>query len=386
MGFQIEIESMITAFIFGNLFTILLVTSYQFRSPRDSASRLFTLSKWLQLGYWSSLLIWDDLPHEFIVPISNGLMLCGGCLEMLALLKMMGLLGRKVKIYYTVFIVGSVLSYAIVALYFNQSGLRIATASLWVMLFILYPARLLTADKYASPLQKMMGSLFYVYAIILGVRAVVAIEEPRMNVFSGNLSQELYYIGLYLLMILYNAGFYLLSNERSHEKLKRIAAYDELTGILSRRAFMSETRLKLELAAKREAWISFLLLDIDHFKQVNDSWGHTTGDKVLQSFALTTQDKLGMSDLFGRLGGEEFAVLLEGANEEESSRKAEDIRLAIMNSTFPDLPLKYTVSIGVITIRSHGNSDLDKLYKISDAALYQAKQNGRNQVVRSEWA
>jgi diguanylate cyclase (GGDEF)-like protein len=386
MRFQIEINTMILAFIFGNLFTILLITAYRIRSPRDTASLLFIVSKWLQLGYWSSLLIWDELPHRIIIPFSNLLMLCGGCLEMVALLSMLGLLGRNVKIYYLVIIGCSTFSYIIISLFFNQSGLRIASASFWVMVFILYPARLLTADKGASPLQKMMGTLFYLYALIMGGRTVSALWEPEMTIFTSNLSQNLYYIGMFLLLIMYNAGFFLLSNERSHEKLKKIAAYDELTGILSRRAFMLEAELKLDMAVKKQTWISLLLLDLDHFKQVNDSWGHDVGDTVLKDFALTVRSELENSDLFGRLGGEEFAVLLYGADEEESDRKAEAIRLAVMNYTQPDLPLHYTVSIGVITVKPQVRSDLDKLYKISDTALYQAKQNGRNRVVRSHWS
>lgn len=382
MGFRIDIDTMITAFIFGNAFTILLITAYLIRSPKDTASIWFAVSKWLQLGAWTSYLFWDDLPRRLIIPLTNLLILCGGCLEMLAVLLMMGMLGRKVKVYYTVLVIGSVLSYVIVALFFNQPNLRIASASFWVMLFVIYPAYLLGAGKEATRLQKMMGAMLFFYAAIMVARGVAAVGEPGMTVFSTNLSQVLYYIGLYLLMIMHNTGFFLLSNERAHVKLKRIATFDELTGTLSRRAFVEQTELKLDDSAKRQERISFLLLDIDHFKQVNDRFGHDIGDTVLKSFAATIRAELHPGDPFGRLGGEEFAILLSGADELESNDKAESLRMAVMNSHPFDISMQYTVSIGVVTIKPQGRADLDKLYKISDKALYEAKQQGRNRVSR----
>lgn len=125
-----------------------------------------------------------------------------------------------------------------------------------------------------------------------------------------------------------------------------------------------------------------MLLDLDYFKQVNDTYGHDTGDIVLEEFASTIKNNLGNGDLFGRLGGEEFAVILCGVDEQSCDQKAEALREAIMNTSTNKVQQGYTVSIGVITIMPDQEISINNLYKLSDKALYQAKQEGRNRVIR----
>jgi diguanylate cyclase (GGDEF)-like protein len=383
MGSQIDIKTLIYLFIFGNLFILLLITNYRSTATRDTASTLFIRSKRVQLLYWCSLLLWDYIPQAVSIPLSNLLILGGTCLEVIALLLMMGILVRRIKQYYITLSILSSLSFGIIALFFNHSSWRIACASLWSIMFVIYPAYHLTANKEGTPLRKILGLLFYGFAVIMLGRTLVAlIWEPEMTLFSMNLSQILYYLGMYLLLIAGAASFILLSNEHSYVKLKRIASYDELTGILNRGAFFQEAELMLEKAVRGQESISFLLLDLDHFKEVNDTYGHDTGDAVLEDFALTIKDNLGNSDLFGRLGGEEFAVILYGQDERNCDQKAEVLRDEVMKSSTHKIPLGRTVSIGVITIRPDQDSSINKLYKLSDKALYQAKEEGRNRVIR----
>lgn len=383
MNFQLDIRTLVYLFIFGNLFILLLITNYRSNASKDIASIRFIRSKWLQLLFWCSLLLWDFVPHYLSIPISNLLMLSGCYLEMTALLMMMGQMGRRVKLYYLVLIVCGVISYSIIALFYNFSSLRIACASIGSTLFVLYPAYYLTANGKGSPLQRILGLLLYVFAAIMLGRALVAlIWSPEMNVFTTNLSQNLYYIGMYLLLIVGTAGFILLANEHTYVKLKRIATYDELTGTLNRRAFFQDAEVKFAEAVRKQEYISFLLLDLDHFKKVNDTYGHDIGDLVLQDFALTIKGYLANGDLFGRLGGEEFAILLYGMDEKSCDHKAEVLREAIMKSSNPEIPQGYTVSIGLITIFPDSQASLNMLYRLSDKALYQAKQEGRNRVIR----
>lgn len=383
MSSLLEIRTLIYLFIFGNLFILLLIINYRSTAVKDTASTLFIRSKEVQLLFWCSILMWDYLPHALSIPLSNALMLGGCCLEITALLLMMGVLGPRIKRYYIILSILSAISFSIIALFFNQTNLRIACTSLWSILFVVYPAYHLTVNKKATPLQKILGVLFYVFAAIMLMRALVAlIWEPEMNVFSTNLTQYLYYLGMYLLFIVGAAGFILLSNEHSFVKLKRIASYDDLTGILNRGAFLQEAEIKLEKAVREHAYFSFLLLDLDYFKQVNDTYGHDIGDIVLEEFASTIKDNLGNGDLFGRLGGEEFAVILCGVDEQSCDQKAEALREAIMNTSTNKVQQGYTVSIGVITIMPDQEISINKLYKLSDKALYQAKQEGRNRVIR----
>lgn len=383
MGFQPDIKTMIYLFIFGNIFTLLLITTYRISAARETASTFFIGSKWLQLFYWCSLLLWDTLPRGLIIPFANLLILLGGTLEITALLQMMDMFGRRVKLYYLALMVGSTLSYGVIAVFFNHSALRITLVSLWSMLFFLYPAYRLILNPKGTSLQRILGCFFAMFAVImLGRAAVALLIVPDMNVFTVNLSQSLYYLAMYLLLIVGTAGFILLSNERSHEKLKRLAAYDELTGILSRRAFLLESELKLEQAVKKRVPISLLLLDLDNFKVVNDTYGHDMGDEVLRLFALTVEANLGNDDLFGRVGGEEFAILLYGLDEQGCDDKAETLRRAVQSSSVEQIPSGSTVSIGAITLVPGPEVSFNTLYKQSDQALYRAKQEGRNRIVR----
>lgn len=383
MEFQLDIKTLVYLFILGNLFTGLLITFYRFHSPKDMASALFIGGKWVQVLFWSSILLWDYLPHKLMIPLSNVLILIGGILEITALLMMMDIFGRSARMYYGLLTALSVTSFCVIALFFNQANLRVASASLSVLLYVLYPAVRLSAGKQKPPLHRLTGLIFYGIAFVMLGRFIAALFiDPEMGALSANMAQYLYYIGMFFMLVSGTAAFILLSNGHSYEKLKRIATYDSLTGILSRRAFLLEAELKLELAVKKGRPYSLLLLDLDHFKRINDTYGHDKGDGVLQEFALTVQNNLGNGALFGRVGGEEFAAVLYGLGEAESSRKTEQLRMAVAETSRVTGTARYTVSIGVMTVIPDPQTSVNILFKLCDRALYQAKQEGRNRVVR----
>ncbi len=122
-----------------------------------------------------------------------------------------------------------------------------------------------------------------------------------------------------------------------------------------------------------------MLIDIDDFKKINDMHGHYVGDVVLQRFVDTIRKQLRNYDLFGRYGGEEFAILLPGIGEKEAIEVAERLRTAIENSSVrTDPEINYTISIGLSTITPDRETSVDMLYKLSDQALYTAKAQGKN--------
>lgn len=116
---------------------------------------------------------------------------------------------------------------------------------------------------------------------------------------------------------------------------------------------------------------------------MNDTYGHDTGDSVLQEFALTAESTLAGGDLLGRVGGEEFAILLYGQDALSSSHQAEALRETLKEASVHSLPCGYTVSIGIVSVLPDQQTSLNALYKLCDLALYQAKQEGRDRVVRS---
>ena len=128
-----------------------------------------------------------------------------------------------------------------------------------------------------------------------------------------------------------------------------------------------------------------LLADVDHFKRVNDTYGHLTGDAVLRTLAAEMRQQVRESDLVGRFGGEEFAILLDGTTAEEACRVAERIRrgAGVVKVLTKDMIVGVTVSIGVAVLGSHG-ADLSELLESADRALYRAKRTGRDRVCLAE--
>jgi len=167
------------------------------------------------------------------------------------------------------------------------------------------------------------------------------------------------------------------------QELQRQARIDYLTGIANRRYFIDQSELELSRTLRYDKQLSVLMLDIDHFKQVNDTHGHRTGDIVLQKLSLICKDALRDVDVLGRLGGEEFAVLLPETPLERAVEVAERLRDTVARSPIAvesGLPLNITVSIGVATLKGK-ETNIDMLLNLADGALYRAKEGGRNRVV-----
>lgn len=164
----------------------------------------------------------------------------------------------------------------------------------------------------------------------------------------------------------------------------RLARLDGLTGVLNRRAFFEEGERILDLCRRQRLPAGVLLLDLDHFKQLNDTWGHGGGDAVLRHFARLVQDSLRTTDLFGRYGGEEFCILLPGIAADHLWVVAERLRTKLERDPAPlrdDATIRFTASIGAVPLRPDDDAeDLQALVARADAALYRAKAGGRNRV------
>ena len=165
-------------------------------------------------------------------------------------------------------------------------------------------------------------------------------------------------------------------------ELLQSAATDGLTGTLTRRAFREEAEKLISLAVRHQHELSCIVLDVDHFKRVNDTYGHAAGDEVLKAVAATCQSNLRASDLFGRLGGEEFAVILPHVDAKGAVAAAEKLRAAIAAQTIHgDFgSLAVTASFGTSTL-STKTRDSGTLLSQADAAMYLAKAAGRNRCV-----
>jgi diguanylate cyclase (GGDEF)-like protein len=189
------------------------------------------------------------------------------------------------------------------------------------------------------------------------------------------------YIAL-LLTVVASIAIWLLRTKRSQLRFKRLATRDSLTNISSRQHFVDETEHALRQAARSKRSACLLLMDLDHFKQVNDTHGHVVGDLVLKRAVAACLHHLGSHDIFGRLGGEEFAILMPDCGATQARERAERLRQAIAATPLwgDTRSVVITASFGVASTDRSGY-ELRQLMIDADNALYQAKRDGRDRVV-----
>ena len=186
---------------------------------------------------------------------------------------------------------------------------------------------------------------------------------------------ETYYLGAYVLaVLLLSIGAVLMATDRVRTELEHMATHDGLTGTLNRRAILDRCEDEHERSLRYGQPFALMMVDLDHFKAVNDTHGHQHGDRVLVHFAECARAALRRADRLGRYGGEEFLALLPGTTLEAAQPVAARIHAALQAGH----PLDCQLSIGATAWRGPGDS-LDAMLARADAALYQAKAQGRNQ-------
>ncbi|MFZ5842089.1 MAG: GGDEF domain-containing protein [Pseudomonadota bacterium] len=226
--------------------------------------------------------------------------------------------------------------------------------------------------------------------LILGNSAVVLAYVARLveitnagpdyDFFHAGPGQAIGLMGAFANALINGFGFALLLKERADSELVRLASLDSLTEVLNRRSFLGLSNQLIAAAARARQPISLLICDIDHFKQINDRFGHHAGDEVIKALVRVTRQVMRSSDSLGRWGGEEFVILLPDTALSGAMQMAERL-----NREFAGCEIRYdgqvlqaTVSIGAAECRS--GETLQLLLDRADAALYRAKANGRNRV------
>lgn len=192
------------------------------------------------------------------------------------------------------------------------------------------------------------------------------------------------YFAILGVLLLNSMGYVLMQMEHAVGQQHELASHDRLTGLYNRLALMELMEHHLALARRRRSPLALLMLDIDHFKVVNDQHGHLVGDEVLRQVAQRAQARLRGADLLARFGGEEFLALLPATTAEGAQAVAEGIRRAVGEQPMVvnGVSIPVTISIGVhAAIPTEGPTAAEAMIALSDQALYDAKHQGRNRVV-----
>ncbi|OIQ94632.1 putative diguanylate cyclase YdaM [mine drainage metagenome] len=219
-------------------------------------------------------------------------------------------------------------------------------------------------------------------AAVAALRGAIAIWiDPKLNdVMAATGPQSFDTAAGALCIFALAIGLVLMAYDRLKDELEYLVRHDYLTGTLTRRSFFDLLEAELSRSQRSHCAPALLVLDLDHFKQVNDSHGHQMGDQVLQQFAQVVQGCLRRPDLLGRFGGEEFLVLLPDTPQQAANIVAKRICAAVADACVSgeSSGVRYTVSIGVAT--AEDGIGVEQLLRRADEALYRAKARGRNRV------
>ncbi len=253
------------------------------------------------------------------------------------------------------------------------------------LLAILYGMQLYLIARYAD---RHFGSYFF-GGVMLVQTAVVVVrfvtnftgQANYSSFYSGDLVQSIYLAIYAFITMTLAVGFMMVATRRLHLELARVSNMDPLTDALNRRAFSDRYESEIRRIKRHDQAMSLLIMDLDHFKRINDKHGHAVGDSVLVHFSSTVTRLLRETDHFARFGGEEFVALLPETAAAEAQLVAERIceclrQAGDMGTT--GIP-RYTVSMGLAEM-SRGDESLDSVVGRADAALYRAKMAGRDRL------
>lgn len=259
----------------------------------------------------------------------------------------------------------------------TNSVMALQTA--WV-LWTLYARRHTTRGR--GVVMTMVGMACATVALL--VRAVSGLlpTPEGQELLQPGIVQAATFMVLFAVLLIASLGFVFMSKERTDEINLHLAAQDELTGVANRRSIIAALDRDVGRAIRTRESMAVMMVDIDHFKHVNDAHGHLAGDHVLRHVVEVVRHRIRAQDIVGRYGGEEFLVLLCDTTAQGAQQLATQLREAVQSSScaWNGQPLSVTVSVGVFGGRLEPGEIWDQLIHAADNALYRAKQGGRNRV------
>jgi diguanylate cyclase (GGDEF)-like protein len=265
-------------------------------------------------------------------------------------------------------------------------AVRIVVASVVLAALCLLCARALRRrrGRRATGAQRAIAGVFVLGGIVLLIRAGHALLHPDAiaDGLQSSAMQAVTFGTGAILPLLTSYGFLLLCNDRMREEIERSAAIDFLTGALNRGAIEHQGARSLARARRQATRCAAIVIDVDHFKRINDAYGHAAGDAALREIVQRLQDTIRIGDTLGRLGGEEFLVLLEDTDPERAQGMAQRLRHAIGDAplTLDSCVHPATISLGVAVLEDT-DANFSDLLRRADRALYRAKEAGRDRVL-----
>ncbi|MES2263208.1 MAG: GGDEF domain-containing protein [Pseudomonadota bacterium] len=378
-----DIKTLVLALALGNLSLCAALFFFEYESKKSLSISTWSVAKQLQAGAWFLLYFRGVLPDLLSGPLANVLLFCGMALDAGALWEAAGRSGWRRALLPALALAAAL--YLACHLFDVDPALRAAAGFLIVAGFFLSGVgALAVAWRGGSMLRRYLVVTMLALALLVAGRGVLVVTHPDgWSWVSAALLQVVGFGAMYLMMMTNAFGYLLLSREKLQSELARLEVVDALTDVPNRRGFYHALAPWMALARRPGMPTALIILNLDQFKRVNDSYGHPVGDMVLKAMVDVCKKQLRDSDLMGRLGGAEFAIQLPRTSLEDAGMVAERIRHAIeaMPVKADKAVINLTASMGVTTIRADDSTV--SLFKRADRALQAAKLAGRNRVVEA---
>lgn len=323
----------------------------------------------------------DHIPDLLSIVAANTLLMAAFAHQMHALREFNGCADRRGML--AMLVAATLVGTALLAWVWPSLGGRTALVSLVIIALCLFGmVGIYGARGTRSRPEHLLAILLGIGIVIMLARIVSQPTSSALSIVSYSPLQGIVFTYASLMPVLATVAFILMCGDRLNADLARLATLDPLTGVYNRRTLDDLGRRAVADAERRQQPLALLTIDIDHFKQINDDFGHEAGDLALKALVERLHRELRAGDVVSRIGGEEFVVVLPGVDEAGAHTLAERIRERVGDSMFmvdgAEVPLRVSIGAGAI---GPDVDDFDSLRQATDRALYAAKRGGRNRVV-----
>lgn len=387
MTVQIDILTIIFVLSAINMIAAVFFTIHLRVTHTKAQLRYFIASKVLQGLSWLLRLLFYASPQHVMILMADWLLVAGFCSESILFVQYTGGLNKRTRLFYGLSMgLSSILIFGLWNRFDDIKNLVSLFAYLTYMAMAAWPL-LLRRD--ATQFQRFLGFCYAALPIVSVSLYVAITDEVTTQNFVTSEAGILYYISILFMQMVGSIGYLLMVKEVDELRLYELATKDYLTGILNRKAFYDYADVHFQNAAIHHQPISFAIIDIDHFKKVNDTYGHQVGDEVLKQLTAFLTSTLRKHDILARFGGEEFVICLPGVDDKEALPVLERLQVRLLNEWSSlsgksprGLPT-FTLSIGLSSGTPKIGDSIDDFLKRSDEALYYCKNNGRNCIAAS---
>lgn len=372
---ELDIRAIVLSIVIVSVVNMFFLVAYNSQN-KDRTIKFFTISQFFYFAGFIGISLRSQYVEQFWFLFSNMLLVFGLGTEGISILLLLEISNKKSEKKFIILLV--ILEvFMIISGYFKLNIIFMAT--ICGVLILIYPIQMLIKKSKNDLVIKAM-TILYSLLFVMFILRVIKLGELKYYFFKSNLTNlsTIFFLVILVLRSGSAMGFILITNKKINRKNIYFSKYDGLTDIFNRRTFIEISEETLNAHNKKQQYCAFLLIDIDFFKRINDSYGHLCGDKVLVEFAKILKTNIRVNDYCGRYGGEEFVVLLTNIDEKSAMTIAERIRKEVELSKIDEA--KYTISIGLSMLDGRGKN-IDDLYREADKSLYKAKSMGRNRTV-----